>query len=770
MNQIIPTRAANILLAVVFASVALKSAGAQVSVHLRGSVRDTTGLALRGATVTVEPENLKVVTDANGDFNVDMSPMSGTLTLRASTAAMESAEVQVDGKVSHDGIQLIVHPSAVAEQITVAATRSSAAIGQTANTIYALASQQLVNYPALTLDQRLGQLPSFMLFRRASSLIANPTSLGVSLRGLGSTAASRTLVIEDGVPMNDPFGAWIHWNEVPALAVDAVTIATGGGSDLYGSAALGGVIDLAPARPAPAHAEISASGGSEDTSSVSLRGDLSAKRWGEMLAGDALRTGGYIPTAPNLAGPIDQPANVHDQAVRSETDHLFSPTNRAFLTGNLLNEARDNGTELQNNGTRLWRYFAGDDWTAGPHTTGRARLFGSDEGYRQTFSSINATRMTESLTRLQRVRSQELGASADASFALGHFAFVTGADARDIRATDNEAPISTTTGKSTGIQDTSARQRFVGGFGEVLATHGGWSAALSLRVDYAANLDTRALTQTFASQSTPTTTATTNRQEWIPSPRLGLVRQLGHAASLHASVFRAFRTPTMNELYRTGQVGQQTTDANSQLLSERGSGWEVGATVKLRSELTVNATYFWTEINRPVSTVLIASTATTQTLLRENLGQVRSQGTELNAQWSPRSFLSVSGGYQYANAVVTQFSAQPSLVGNWIPEVPRQAFTAQVRAHRSRIGEITFAAKANGKAFDDSANTFVLGSFIELDLSARHNFGSRWSAFTNLQNLLNQRADVSETPTLTLGSPFVATAGIAYRWGESVSK
>ena len=37
-----------------------------------------------------------------------------------------------------------------------------------------------------------------------------------------------------------------------------------------------------------------------------------------------------------------------------------------FLTGNVLNEARGNGTIVTNNGTRLWRYLAGDDWSGGP--------------------------------------------------------------------------------------------------------------------------------------------------------------------------------------------------------------------------------------------------------------------------------------------------------------------------------------------------------------------------------------------------------------------
>ena len=63
--------------------------------------------------------------------------------------------------------------------------------------------------------------------------------------------------------MNDPFGGWIHWDEIPAEAIDAVTLATGGGSDLYGSSALGGVIDIVPARPSTSLFELNAFGGGQ---------------------------------------------------------------------------------------------------------------------------------------------------------------------------------------------------------------------------------------------------------------------------------------------------------------------------------------------------------------------------------------------------------------------------------------------------------------------------------------------------------------------------
>jgi outer membrane receptor protein involved in Fe transport len=652
-------------------------------------------------------------------------------------------------------------PSTVTQQITVTATRSSIDLPATANTIYVISSQDLSNFPASELDDKLRQQAGFELFRRSSSRVQNPTSQGISLRGLGSTAASRTLVLQDDVPMNDPFGGWIHWDEIPAEAVDAVTLATGGGSDLYGSSALGGVIDVVPVRPSTARFDLNALGGGQSTSSIGLRGDLGNSAWRQLLAADSFRTAGYIPTAPALAGIIDVPANVHYQSARSETDRIFSPTNRTFLIGNLLNEARGNGTPIQTNATRLWRYIAGDDWAANPRLTGRVRLFGSNEGYRQSFSSINSARTAETLTRLQRVRTQELGASTDASLALSSIAFVIGIDARDIRATDNEVSFNTSPGS-----DVSARQRFIGGFGEALASaHTGLlrntSAALSLRLDSASNLDTRTITP----PNSPSV-LTPDRGEFIASPRLGLVRQLPRDTTLHASVFRAFRTPTMNELYRTGQIGSQTTLANSQLQSERATGWEVGATYT-SNPVALSGTYFWTEISRPVSTVLISSTATTTTLKRENLGQIVSQGTELHLDIESHRAISATLGYQYAHAVVTQFSAQTTLVGNWIPDVPRQSFTAQLRAASPRLGSLTLAARASGHAWDDSANTLLLASFFQLDLAARHDFGPHFTASAILDNLLDQRPDVARTPILTFGSPFLAQGSLAFHWNGS---
>ena len=95
----------------------------------------------------------------------------------------------------------------------------------------------------------LRQVPTFSLFRRTSSLVAQPTTQGVSLRGIGPSGQSRTLVLLDGMPFNDPFGGWVYWTRVPLDSVDRIEITEDTASSLYGNFAMGGVINIITSRP-----------------------------------------------------------------------------------------------------------------------------------------------------------------------------------------------------------------------------------------------------------------------------------------------------------------------------------------------------------------------------------------------------------------------------------------------------------------------------------------------------------------------------------------
>jgi outer membrane receptor protein involved in Fe transport len=125
----------------------------------------------------------------------------------------------------------------------------------------------------------------------------------------------------------------------------------------------------------------------------------------------------------------------------------------------------------------------------------------------------------------------------------------------------------------------------------------------------------------------------------------------------------------------------------------------------------------------------------------------------------------VDGGYQYAHATVTKGPPQ-EVVGNWIPNVPRNMATLNVRAFQSRIGSVSLQGRLSGQQFDNDANTFLLHGYFRMDAYGSHEFGKRFEVFAAGENLFDRTIEVAKTPTTTLGRGRVARAGVMIRLGH----
>jgi outer membrane receptor protein involved in Fe transport len=645
----------------------------------------------------------------------------------------------------------------VNEQVTVTASRQALSLDAGASSVRVLSNEDLDRTPGFTLDDRLKQVAGFQLFRRTSSWVANPTSQGISLRGLGSTAASRTLVLSDQVPLNDAFGGWVHWNEVPRMALQQVDLMRGGASDLYGSSAIGGAINVTPEEAGPLRYGASIEGGGLNTTDGDGLLTLAKGPWSGLGAVTLFQTDGYKLTAPAARGPVDIPAFVHWQSGRTELRRRFTNELSGFLRGNLLNENRGNGTPLTTNATRLWRYSAGSDWNSADHGRAFLRLYGSEENYRQSFSTVlgGTARSSERVVRTQSVPSEERGYATQwaRGFAGAPVTIAFGSDLRDIRATNIETPYSTT-GVPQAQTNTRARQRDTGAYALGVWQPRHWTLQLSGRYDRFSIIDPRQI-------STPAVTLT-GRGENVFSPRLGVVRDIGRGVSLTGSVFRAFRGATLNELYRTSTVGTTTTLANPDLRSEKATGFELGGNATLAHDVQIRASGFWTMVNRPITTVIQTQTATATTDKRFNAGQLRSRGMMLEARVHPIRPLVITGAYQLAVATVTRFDQQPQLVGKWAPQVPRHSFTLTTTAESKRIGRLNVVTYVSGRQYDDTLNTLKLGSYARFDVQAEREFARRFTASVAVQNLLDRSIDAGRTGVLTLAAPQTVTMRLAF--------
>ncbi len=722
-------------------------AAGQRAVEVRGSVVDGAGAPVAGATVTSAKATAR--SDAAGRFVLTCVTEGALLHIAAASFAPADVSTEAAGRV-------VLLPPAEHTEVSVTAYATPLADSASPASVRLVTGDELRGAAPVTLDDRLRRVPGFELFRRSSSLVANPTSQGISLRGLGSTAASRTLVLEDEVPLNDAFGGWIYWDELPELSIASVTIVRGGASDLYGSSAIGGVVEMQPTTARRNHAELLSSEGSFHTFDEAALLSGTRNGWSGLATGGIVRTDGYILVAPEQRGPVDVDANLHAENGRVEGERDWR-SGRAFLLGNVLNEARSNGTPLTTNGTWLWRYEAGLDWSPNAARGGSLMLrgYGSAEHFRQSFSSVNAARTSETLTRLVNTPSNQLGGAIRWTQPLGpRLVVLGGADTRDVRGADRE--LATLTHVETAL---SARQRQTGLYGEVLWTPRQWTLSAGARIDHFQNFD--------AVQTQPAIKTLPNITETVANPRLGLVRRVSPALALTAMGFRAYRSPTENELCRSGQVGQELTLSNPTLRSERATGWETGIVLTPpRSNATVRASYFWTIVNRPITALTISATPTAITKQRANLGQIESRGVALDGEWQIRPWLAAVGGYQYADATVTRFDQNPALVGSWIPQVPHQTGTLQLLANNKRWGTLSLEARMSGQQFDDDANTFRLSGFFALNAFASHTFHNHYEVFAAGENLLDRHIQAGRTPVLTLGQPQAVRGGLRIHFGD----
>ena len=275
----------------------------------------------------------------------------------------------------------------------------------------------------------------------------------------------------------------------------------------------------------PSGVQVFTSGGSESTVDDGALATLKQGAWSAIASGGLIATDGYTLIAPDLRGPIDQPSNVHAQNGLAEVDRALPGDGRVFVRSNVLNEIRHNGTPAQWNSTRLWRGAAGADWR-----DFALRLYGDDEHYRQTFSSIAANRASEKLTRFVFDPADELGAALRWHRPIGSHALVlAGADTHDVRAEDSEQLFS----GAGGFLSTSARQRQTGVWGEALLTPANWTLSGSARVDHFSNFNA----QQFSSSAAPVQLP--DFSETVFDPRLGMVRRL--TSSRRVECFRLSR-------------------------------------------------------------------------------------------------------------------------------------------------------------------------------------------------------------------------------------
>lgn len=703
-----------------------------------GVVVDATGASVPGAVVTLARNDATrtVTSAANGSWSAEPPPGSGSVEVRV-TALGFAPSVQVVN-LPTAALRFQLRPAAIAEAINVSAETSTTRLA-IESSVTSLDRTSIATAPAQRLDDQLRSVPGFSLFRRTSSAVANPTTQGVTLRGLSASGASRTLVMADDVPLNDPFGMWVYWDRIPLAALQRVDVMRGSSGDVHGNDALGGVIRLTTRTARGAEAWLDA--GSSGTGRASGYAAFSRAAWNAGAALERLTTDGYKVVAPEVRGPIDVPAN-SSAASGYGWFGAAGEALQATVRGGYFDEDRGNGTPAQVNATvTRWGGASAHGFAGGGIWEARGDLSFTD--YRQTFSAVAAGRATERLTSLQWVDSSGGGGAVSWLREMGRGQMMFAFNSRLSRADLDEAAFSLT-----GVLGPTVRTR-AKQFGNGVVAQGRFDLSRRVSIDAGARADRWRLEKLDDAAGDNTL--------GFFSPRAGISFHMTPDRTLRVAWLTGFRTPTMNELYRGFRVGNTNTQANPGLEPETSWGPEVAFTMR-HNRWTARAIGYATRLDGAIYNRTISSSPTAIVRERSN-GEARTIGSELELEWRATNGVALTTAWAINDAVFTA----GELDGKRVPQVPRASGSIGGRV-QVRAFTLAGTLRIIGMQYDDDRNDFRLERGSLTDLRAGWRLSRNLELFGAVENTFDQEIDTGRTPIRTVGGPRIARGGAVVRF------
>ena len=735
---------------------------------LRGKTADADGLPIEKAEVKIVSKSGRIFpcqSEAAGNFVCESGFENDfTLVIEAQDfSILRQNYADLQDFPQNNVFKL--SPAALREEVVVTANRTETRLGETPASVVTLSETEIKQTAAPTIDDALRQVAGFSLFRRTGSRQANPTAQGVSLRGVGASGASRSLVLFDGIPLNDPFGGWVQWNRVAPISVERIEVLRGGASSLYGSDSLSGAINILSKRTTKKFdfsGEIY--GGTQNTFSGSTFFGFKKDEWTADFVAAQFQTKGYILTDENQRGLADGFAGSKNTNFSARFGKTFGTRADIFFKPSYFGEARTNGTPAQINRTHIRQFVSGGQFQI-PDSRFQIsdvkfdwRFYGGTQVYDQTFSAVSADRNSETLNRIQRVPAQNLGFSLNTSaVVLKNQTLVAGFEARAVRGASDEIGIANF--RPTSLLGAGGRERTFGVFAQDFARIGSKLVlSASARYDSWRNYAAASTTRTLLTNQT-TVIRFPDREETAFSPQVSALYQLTKDVSVFALASKSFRAPTLNELYRGFRVGNVVTNANENLRAERADNYEAGASLS-KNKFYLRGNFFAAMISNPVSNVTLTTTPNLIVRQRQNVGKITTRGGEIEAETRIKR-LRISAGYLFSDARVTEFPANRALENLRVPQTARHQITLQTN-YALKTWNFAVQSRASSAQFDDDLNTFRLEPYFQADVSISKRFGENLQVFTGIENIFNSRYSVGKTPLRTVSSPINIRLGA--RW------
>jgi iron complex outermembrane recepter protein len=570
--------------------------------------------------------------------------------------------------------------------------------------------------------------------RNTSGFNSDGASNSVYMRGMGGMAKQcRVLVLKDGVPLNDVHGGYVEFNEIAVEDVERIEVVRGSASSLYGSQAMGGVINIITRKPEKEfRTEINGGYGTFNTWNAGARNSATLGKFSYVISGMRLESDGYQETPAEDRTSL----NSADSAIERDNfsgkiRYAFDPTCSLELSGNHHHNERTGKYNLiedfhlfEDNIDRLNLHF-NKRWK---DVKLQATLFGSDlySGYDHA-----RYRYYDIVDYDSETNGDDIGGSFQIGFGLGQQHFLTlGGDYRKTEL-DKRYNYKTTyrirnNGGNQDIYSVFAQDEIFL-FAEKLILN------LGARYDWWESHDGYSLDTNVS----PLTQKFDDRKDSSLNPKFAARYRLTDGISLRGSVGTAFRAPTLPNLYQGDYVyGTTTYQGNPDLQPEKSVSYELGTDLKIKDVFTASVSVYQTNMEDGIN--LITTDPVNHIKQYKNIGEVEIKGLELEAQYRIPPDWAVYGTYTANSSKIDKFEEDRSLEGKYLPWLPK--YQASIGLLYSNAGLFTarVAGRYVGTIYDDDENEEETGDYFTADLKLSRKFSNYLEASLDIFNIFDR--------------------------------
>ena len=664
---------------------------------------------------------------------------------------------------------VVAPPPAEAEVVVVYPPRLSPLGGEAAFSAVQIGPETLKAMPRI--DQALETAPGVSLFRRTTSLSANPTTQGVSLRAIAGSGAGRALVTLDGAPVNDPFGGWVIWTALPPEGLAGANIVRGAGAGPYGAGALTGVIALQERGAQDGLGALDVSAGERQ----SYRGAVSGGTRDVLLTASAESTNGYTPVRGPARGAADVPLDLADANIAARVQHDFGGV-QAAARAEVFEERRGAGLL----GARSTANGTAETITlAKPAAQGvggwRLQAWVRTSDLKNSSVAVAANRATTTPANNEfSTPATGYGVNAALQGRWGVAAdWEVGVDARWAHGTEHEQ-FRVVNGAYTMGRDAGGDTLVYGAYAETAYNAAPWIVTAGVRVDAWQSTNAKRHEFVLATGATTLDSHAADASGTVPTGRIGVRYDLSPDIWVRGAAYAGFRPPTLNELHRPFRVGNDVTEANPLLVPEKLYGVEGGFGGD--GPFKWDADVFYNELHDPVLNVTIGVGPKTFPIAgfipaggtlrqRQNAGEIDAWGVEGEASGDVASTVSWRTAFAYTHARVHGGTAAPQLTGLRPAQTPEWTVTGGLDWRTTDRLTISGVLRYVSEAFDDDQNIRRLPPGAELDLRAAWSLAPAEEIYLAVDNAADARISTGKTADFvdSWGVPRTIRVGFSYR-------